>query len=194
MKIIQPEAIIIEEELSKLSFYQRIEQCAAICYQRPAKPKEEESIEFCRSMVKRGHLTTLEMAQVHLVVELVDCSSNFGKYINVQHNDFYSYSVPNYIVSGSIRAFMESWHELTDDMKILLSNSYPDLFGVNKYLTEDFFVRFAKPQEIPRSHQYVAVRVVCSRSISHQLVRHRPFSFLQESQRYCRYEDGVTVI
>jgi len=191
MKIVQPSATIIEDELSKLSVYQRIEQCAAICYQRPPKPTEEESIEFCRSMAKRGHLTTLEMAQVHLVVNSGGTEDDFyvGKYIQISSTD-----EGKFILSGSIRAFLEMWNAIDNDTKILLSQTYPDLFGVNKYLTYGWYVRFAETHEIPRSHQYVAVRVVCSRSISHQLVRHRPFSFLQESQRYCRYEDGITVI
>ena len=30
--------------------------------------------------------------------------------------------------------------------------------------------------------------------MSHELVRHRPVSFLQESQRYCRYKDDVVFI
>ena len=32
------------------------------------------------------------------------------------------------------------------------------------------------------------VKFICSRSISHELVRHRVFSFIQESQRYCAYD------
>jgi thymidylate synthase (FAD) len=31
------------------------------------------------------------------------------------------------------------------------------------------------------------VRIVCDRAVSHELVRHRVFSFAQESQRYCNY-------
>jgi len=33
----------------------------------------------------------------------------------------------------------------------------------------------------------MTVRFTCSRSISHELVRHRTFSFVQESTRYCNY-------
>jgi thymidylate synthase (FAD) len=186
MKIVHPEATIIEEELSKLSVYQRIEQCAAICYGRPAKPTEGESIEFCKSMMKRGHLTTLEMAQVHLVVdERTLCP--VSPYIQVSHDR------DKVIVSGSIRAFLEVKNR-PSEVYDFLAFGYPIFFTSDTL--KGWRVRFAEPHEIPRSHQYVAVRVVCSRAISHQLVRHRPFSFLQESQRYCRYvgPDGVTFI
>ena len=36
-------------------------------------------------------------------------------------------------------------------------------------------------------HRFLAVRFVVNRAVSHELVRHRRCSFLQESQRYCRY-------
>ena len=45
-------------------------------------------------------------------------------------------------------------------------------------------------------HGTVSFRFICSRDVSHQLVRHRMASYSQESQRYCRYntDDGVTFI
>jgi thymidylate synthase (FAD) len=38
-------------------------------------------------------------------------------------------------------------------------------------------------------HRYVAVRIITNRAVTHEIVRHRPCSYLQESQRYCRYAD-----
>ena len=43
MKIVEPSATIIEKELAGLSVCQRIDRCAAACYQRPPKPTEEEA-------------------------------------------------------------------------------------------------------------------------------------------------------
>lgn len=39
-------------------------------------------------------------------------------------------------------------------------------------------------------HSILTVRFVTSRSVSHQLVRHRLCAFSQESQRYCNYSKG----
>lgn len=36
-------------------------------------------------------------------------------------------------------------------------------------------------------HEQASVKLVCSRSMSHQIVRHGLAHFLQESQRYCNY-------
>jgi len=36
-------------------------------------------------------------------------------------------------------------------------------------------------------HRFLGVKFVVNRAVTHEIVRHRPCSFLQESQRYCRY-------
>ena len=48
-------------------------------------------------------------------------------------------------------------------------------------------------------HETFTVRFVCDRGISHEIVRHRPASYCQESTRYCNYTGGkfggeITVI
>ena len=40
----------------------------------------------------------------------------------------------------------------------------------------------------------MAVRFTTDRATSHQIVRHRLFSFAQESSYYCRYTDGLRII
>jgi thymidylate synthase (FAD) len=39
-------------------------------------------------------------------------------------------------------------------------------------------------------HQFVTVRVICDRGITHEIVRHRLASYTQESTRYCNYMKG----
>jgi thymidylate synthase (FAD) len=45
-------------------------------------------------------------------------------------------------------------------------------------------------------HEVLTAHITCSRSCSHQLVRHRLAAYSQESQRYCNYgrSDGLRVI
>jgi thymidylate synthase (FAD) len=43
-------------------------------------------------------------------------------------------------------------------------------------------------------HASVTVRFVVDRGVSHEIVRHRLASFSQESTRYCKYKNGITVI
>lgn len=39
-------------------------------------------------------------------------------------------------------------------------------------------------------HQFVSIRFICDRGVSHEIVRHRLASYTQESTRYCNYTKG----
>lgn len=43
-------------------------------------------------------------------------------------------------------------------------------------------------------HAWAAYRVICDRGVTHEIVRHRLFSYAQESTRYCNYKSGVTFV
>lgn len=192
MKIVEPSATLIERELAGLSVCQRIDRCASVCYQRPPKPTEEDAEAFCRHLIERGHLPALEFATIHLSMpwdyaeELVAC-----KYLRAEHN-----IDGDLIVSGSIRAFMEAGVEdaltefLAHHFPVFFQSEDPEEFDGTDFVSD---ISFAT-DEIPWQHRHVAVRVICSRATSHQLVRHRPCSLLQESARFCKYDDGVTFI
>lgn len=198
MKFTLPEAKIIEDELRMLSVCQRIDSCAAICYQRPPKSEEKEAQTFCKKFgVEAGHKAMLEFATVHLIVpvfmadELRAC-----KFLMVD-----DISESESCVTGSIRAWMEFDSVTSRYVKDrLLSYHFPMFFGEcpTPILSGNCFnpVRFAIPEreEIPVSHIHVAARFIISRAISHELVRHRPCGFLQESQRYVKYDGQVTFI
>lgn len=43
-------------------------------------------------------------------------------------------------------------------------------------------------------HASASYRIICDRGVSHEIVRHRLFSFAQESTRYVNYKEGIEVI
>ena len=43
-------------------------------------------------------------------------------------------------------------------------------------------------------HDVMSYRIICDRGVTHEIVRHRPFSYAQESTRYVNYMDGVEFI
>lgn len=64
----------------------------------------------------------------------------------------------------------------------------------NKMFKEDFegtknFIRglISRGHEAMLEHSNLCVKFVCDRGVSHEIVRHRHFSFAQESTRYCNY-------
>ena len=66
-------------------------------------------------------------------------------------------------------------------------------------ITEDSAHRFVKM--IVKNHHLsvlehvsISVRIICDRATTHQLVRHRIASYSQESQRYVKYKDDLSVV
>lgn len=175
MKIIEPSATIIEPELAGLSTCQRIDRCASVCYQRPPRPTAAEAEDFCKnSLIARGHLPALEMAVVHLWIRFRDLPDS--NYIQIEPTG--ETDLDPFICSGSIRAFREA--VCGDEVHRFLAQHYPVLMQADGEPPDNYSVRFATPYEIPWQHKHVAVRFIVSRAISHQLVRHRPCSLLQE--------------
>lgn len=61
------------------------------------------------------------------------------------------------------------------------------------------FVRgiMKRRHEAAIEHFVISVKVICDRGVSHEIVRHRLASYLQESTRFCNYgkgEEGVTFV
>ncbi len=52
----------------------------------------------------------------------------------------------------------------------------------------------ARGHEAMIEHASASYRIVCDRGVTHEIVRHRLFSYAQESTRYCNYKGGVTFI
>jgi thymidylate synthase (FAD) len=71
-----------------------------------------------------------------------------------------------------------------------------DHFHIDHYITTNLRVIFENDRmedlqylcEPTEHHEKrITAKFICSRGVSHEAVRHRAFSFLQESQRYCMY-------
>ena len=176
MKIVNPSATIIEKELAGLSVCQRIDKLAGVCYQRNPKPTKEEAEKFCRSLIERGHLPALEMAVVHLEMPWGKADKfSVEKYLLVDQ-----ISASHGCVTGSMRAFFEVGGVMGDWLrKSFLAHHFTTIFN-DRIGVYSGYVGLLDQDETPWQHRHVAVRVICSRAISLQLVRHRPCSFLQE--------------
>lgn len=89
-----------------------------------------------------------------------------------------------------------------------LKDIYPEIAStvpVESYIyheTNEYDIRLLKrveieslPDEVRLIHDFMTVRYVVDRGVTHELVRHRPCSWAQESTRYCNYgKKGMTFI
>lgn len=203
MKIIEPSFEILDY-LDNSSIAVRLEECGRICYKSEDQITEDSAIPFVKRIAAHGHNSVLEMAVVTYQVtchpdHVLELLSSQPKYLEVDRID------NGMLVTGSIRAFRELYlrnphNQLVNDLVTALATKEPHLFdGVfdpDKAMQTDPQVAIKKltledvealTDKLKLRHRFVGVKFFVNRAVTHEIVRHRPCSFLQESQRYCRY-------
>jgi flavin-dependent thymidylate synthase len=138
---------------------------------------------FVDMLEKRGHFAMLEHSWLAGVAKDNGHFYVFAQYptpfLQVGRNQYND----DVEVAGNLRAFAE-----------YLDLPFTKLFPV-KNLLMPFNV--VNPAEVPDSDDWLCamtVRIVCDRGVTHEIVRHRPASYAQESTRYCNYGGGVTFV
>jgi len=204
MKIIAPSFTILDH-LDQQGLAIRIEYCGRICYKSEDRITPESALPFVEKMVEHGHNSVLEMGVVTLEIVagedlIADLFLRQPKYLHISREDC------RLLITGSIRAFRELLI-FQPDCKIiraacaLLNDRHPYFFRtilLNDQLTAEASIAVRKvplaeiellPADKVAKHRYIAVKFIVNRAVTHELVRHRPCGFLQESQRYCRYNN-----
>ncbi len=205
MRVI-PASYEILDNLDRESLAVRIELCGRICYKSEDKIDQDSALPFVSKMAEHGHNSVLEMGVVTLQVECADdhpITELFliqPRYLQIDRDE------NRLLVTGSVRAFREllKFHPecaIVDAMCSYLNKHHPYFFST--LLPENGFnnngsisvrkVELVEVDQFPPDkmarHRYIAVKFIVNRAVTHEIVRHRPCSFLQESQRYCRYSD-----
>jgi len=197
MKIIKPSVeyfgAIPTEYNAALKF---IEIAGRTCYKSEDKITEDSAEEFVRKLIKAGHLAMIEHSNFVVRTRRIDSlltslQGSIGKYLIAVATPDYTY------IGGSLTA----WYQ-----RLLLENTYKgpfncffhiwgNLFGLDKIVFSHGFRDIPKTEwwqpclydEIPKELHRYSAKFICDRGVSHELVRHRPCSFAQESTRYVNY-------
>jgi len=207
MRIIPPSYEILTE-LDNGSMAARIESCGRICYKSEGKITEKSAKPFIENILKRGHNSVSEMAVLTLQIDYDSKSvaerffEGIPKYFAIDQID-----KQRLLITGSVRAFRELYKEhatqkMAKAIAAFLGERYPlfffDLLPKNGWRPQSGFSIVKVPLadvdklsvDLLIKHRYIAVKIITNRAITHEIVRHRPVSYLQESQRYCRYNQA----
>lgn len=165
MKLIKPSYQIIEPTGYTIDdIYKSIELVGRVSHKSEDRITEDSAETFVERMMKMKHLSTCEFGTVYLYIDYHNPS--FGKIIDKYNNNKYSKCIIDDLFSN--KAY------ITTNYRVLVENNWLDDL---KYLCE--------PTEY--HHKRYTVKLICDRAIANEIVRHRKFSFLQESTRYCNY-------
>lgn len=181
MKLITPSWEIVEQPSYDLKgIFQQIEKIGRVSHKSEDKITEDSYKSFVDKIINWGHTACLEQGTVYLFVPLKEELVDIIDYNFI--SEFFTYN-PYSRFNELYNNTEKSGYYITTNYKVLYEHNLLDLL---KYICE--------PTE--NHHKRYCVKFTCSRAISHELVRHRVFSFLQESQRYVNYKnkEGIKFI
>lgn len=168
MKLCKPLFEIWEQSAGLEGVYKQIEKVGRVCYKSEDKITEDSAKPFVDRMIKSGHGAMLEHGTVYLF-----CPTE--EYVN-SNGDVQYYNPLEKYQNNNYSALVDSNEGIyvTTNLCVLVENGWLDDL---QYI--------CKPTEF--HERRVTVHFVCDRGVSHEFVRHRVFSFAQESTRYCNY-------
>jgi thymidylate synthase (FAD) len=165
MKLIESSVQIIEEK----DPYKMIELAGRTCYKSEDKITENSAKEFVDRMIKLGHGAMLEHGTIYLTLDGED--PNLSK---IQNNPYTKVNIIPYEVLTEDNYTINYKAYITTNLRVLVENNLKELLCYQVEPTEHHEKR-------------ITAKFICDRGVSHEFVRHRVFSFAQESQRYCNY-------
>ena len=193
-----------------------IELCGRTAYKSEDKITEESARKFVLMLKSHDHLSVLEHSNIVLKVESVPVPQSsggpdpitFAEILDVltgrlaYHNIFPVNSGSGFLMTGNVRAWLETLEHLKrvervhDFLLQSLNRFFPALFNGNDRSpaipSQAFLVGEDEQLELLKSDPFLDLpvfvfKIVCDRGITHEIVRHRVFSFTQESTRYVNY-------
>ena len=162
MRLIKSSVEIIKQKEYDLNhIFKFIELAGRTCYKSEDKITEDSAKEFVDRMIKSGHGAMLEHGTVYLTIP----NKNISRSLLIYYCERNPYSK---VVWTDTNVY------ITTNYRAIIENNWNDLLKYTTAPTEFHVKR-------------TTVKFICDRGVSHEFVRHRVFSFAQESTRYCNY-------
>ena len=169
MKLINPSVQLLEQEPGLQGIYKQIELAGRTCYKSEDKITENSAEKFVERMINSKHYAMLEHGTVYL--------SGFAplyfieKYVNNKYSFVDSSEAPQGMNNSGEVVYI---FYITTNLRVLVENGWLD------------DLKYAVESERFHERRYT-FRIITSIGITRELIRHRVFSFANESTRYCNY-------
>ena len=168
MKLIKPSFEILEQEVGLDGVYKQIEKVGRTCYKSENLIKEGSAKPFVDRMIASKHYAMIEHGTLYFRIPCnIDVAADFLD------------EIPTWTKCKHIVCSEGNWWAVTTNLRVMVEHFAPEYMEelIAKYLCE--------PTKFHARR--VTVKFTCDRGVSHEFVRHRVFSFAQESTRYCNY-------
>lgn len=167
MKLIKSYFEIINQQPNEIGMLKHIETCGRVAWKSEERTTNESYLKFIEMLKGVNHGSVLEHGTVYLTIP-----NNIEE---LKRTDFRTYQDIQFLSKNPYSKVVnwEYYFYITTNYRVIVENN---LQSILKYQSE------YSPHE-----KRVTVRLVIDRGVSHEFVRHRTFSFTQESTRYCNY-------
>ena len=182
MRIIEASAELIPQLHGLEGVYKQIEMAGRTAYKSEDKITDTSAEKFVNMLMTRKHSAALEHGTVYLKYR---CKWEGDSLTNFYEKNPYSDVIVKFNEDDYENGWAMSTFYITTNYRVIVENHRSkDL----KYMSLPY------SKHVKRH----TIKFVLSRGIANEFVRHRVFSFLQESTRYCNYGKdkfgGVTFI
>lgn len=199
MRLIKSTAVPIQPDGYELEdIYKSIEIAGRTCYK---SEMGDNAIDFVNKMINSNHTAMLEHGTMYfdvpvgklgddpeymwksIIIQIFKKNpySRVNKYEAEHDIDGTKVKLDHYAITTNYRVFIEQidWDGLGPMRRDKVE-------GWELGLDKDYVLSFLCDPTEHHEKRY-SFRIICDRGITHELVRHRVFSFAQESTRYCNY-------
>lgn len=184
MKLVKPSVEELIQGPGIIGMYEQIELAGRICYKSEpvyeyrlgdAILTEEEVSGLDRDLFSRRS-TTAEAFVARMMDSGHGAMLEHGNvYLTVHESDWIPEKLSAYIVNPYTKVeFHDEYIFISTNLRVLFENDWLD-----------DLIHFVEPTEL--HHSRLSYKIITDRGVSHELVRHRVFSFAMESTRYCNY-------
>ena len=171
MQIINPDAVEIKQGKGFEGMLKHIELCGRTCYKSEDKITEDSCHRFVNMLREHAHGAMLEHGTVYLTVFITAADKETFSY----RDDIIRKLRENPYTKFNHRLDNGNYYYFTTNYRVIIENGWEDIMQEFQSECTEYH---------PRRRTF---KITCNRGVSHEFVRHRVFSFAQESQRYVNY-------
>ena len=172
MKFIDSSVEIIEQEPGLIGAYKQIEKAARVSYKSEDRITEGSAQKMVNALIKNGHNACLEHGTIYLKMSYDVSAIGSYRKSGILKYDENPYSK---VVFDDCMDFKNAY--ITTNARVIVENGW-----------EDDLQYMCEPTEYHAKR--ITVKFTTSMGIVREILRHRVFSFMNESTRYCNYSKG----
>ena len=188
MKIIKPSVeffgVVPTDYENTLRF---IEMAGRTCYKSEDRITANSAEGFVKKLIKAKHLAMVEHSNFVVKCGFENESEVFFNLASNPHLSF-NETMTTFYIGGNLTAWLHSWNKFNlCAFTEPFFSKWGDFFNLRTTRLVSRTGTYQAVTEFPAELERHTFKFICDRGVSHELVRHRPCSFAQESTRYVNY-------